>query len=251
MKQQLDVLVFGAHPDDAELFCGGTICALTSRGYRVGIIDLTRGELGSRGSAELRQEEGTEAARIAGIDVRENLEMPDGNIENTTDNRHAIIRAIRRYRPGIIIANALECRHPDHGAAAAIVKDCVFYAGLRKIETDDDGGPQHEWRPDHLLHYVQAVPFEPSLVVDVTDVWPQRMEAVGAFKSQFFDASYEAKEGEPETFISSPEFLKTIEARARMHGQRIGVEFGEGFRYSSGPVGVSDLVATLGRKAIE
>lgn len=242
----LDVLVFGAHPDDAELFCGGTVCTLTSQGYRVGIVDLTLGELGSRGSAELRKVEAQKAAEISGVSIRINLGMPDGNIQNTLDNRLAVIRAIRSFRPGIVICNAPECRHPDHGAAATLVSECVFYSGLRRIETFVDGEAQKEWRPDHLLQYVQAIPFEPSIVVDVSHVWDQRLKTISAFKSQFFAGDYEASADEPDTFISTPEFLKTVEGRARVHGQRIGVEFGEGFRYVSGPVGVTDLVAVLG-----
>lgn len=242
----LDVLVFGAHPDDAELFCGGTICSLARQGRRVGIVDLTLGELGSRGSAELRRAEAEKAAEIAGVKVRINLGMPDGNIENIPDNRLAVIRAIRRFRPPIVICNAPECRHPDHGAASELVTRSIFYSGLRRIETHHDGKAQKEWRPEHLLQYVQAIPFEPSIVVDVSSVWDQRLRTIQAFSSQFFVPDYTAADQEPETFISSPEFLKTVEGRARVHGQRIGAEFGEGFRYAGGPIGVTDLVSVLG-----
>ena len=239
--EKVDVLAFGAHPDDVELFCGGTICLFVSQKYRVGIVDLTRGELGSRGSVELRSEEAENARQLSGVAERINLGIPDGDIQNTFDNRLKIIRAIRRYRPTLLLTNAPECRHPDHGAAAEIIKDCVFYSGLRKIQSYDGGVAQEEWRPKRVLQYVQAIPFEPTLVVDVTSVWDQRIETVRAFRSQFHHEDYQGSDGEPETFISNPAFFKTIEARARMQGQRIGAEFGEGFRSLNGPVAVTDL----------
>ncbi|NND73266.1 MAG: bacillithiol biosynthesis deacetylase BshB1 [Rhodothermales bacterium] len=241
---KLDVLVFGAHPDDAELFCGGTICSMTSMDYRVGIVDLTRGELGSRGSASLRTEEATEAARISGVSVRTNLGLADGNIENTFDNRLGVIRVIRRHQPEIILMNARECRHPDHGAASELVGECTFYSGLRRIESFDAGESQEAWRPKHVLEYVQAIPFEPSLVVDVSHVWEQRMASLMAFKSQFYNPDYKNND-EPDTYISNEGFLKSVEARARMQGLRIGATFGEGFRNFNGPIGTKDIVATL------
>ena len=241
---KLDVLVFGAHPDDAELFCGGTICSMTSMGYRVGIVDLTRGELGSRGSASIRKKEADEAAAISGVSVRSNLGLADGNIENTFDNRLSVIRVIRRHQPKIILMNARECRHPDHGAASVLAGQCAFYSGLRRIETFDNGEPQNPWRPAHILEYVQAIPFEPTLVVDVSNVWEQRMASLLAFKSQFYNPDYDGT-GETDTYISNENFLKSVEARARMQGLRIVATFGEGFRYFNGPPGTSDLVAML------
>ena len=191
------------------------MCLLAKQGYSTGIIDISRGELGSRGTPELRQREARAAGKILGISARENMGIPDGNIENTPDNRLKLIQAIRRHRPHIVLINAPIDRHPDHPAASKLTLDALFYAGLRKIETyDDDGAQQEPWRPNHTLHYMQTTPFEPSLIVDVSDVWEQRMEAMQAFSSQFFNKNYQAADDEPETFISNPDFFKWIEARA-------------------------------------
>ncbi len=245
----VDVLAFGAHPDDVELWCGGTVCTLTQSGYAVGIVDLTRGELGSRGSAPLRQKEAEEASRVMSIASRLNLGIPDGNIENNVENRRRVIRAIRASRPGIILVGSPVCRHPDHAAATELVTSAAFYSGLGKIETRDaDGAKQDPFRPDHILHYMQALPFEPTFVVDVSDVWDARMDAIRAYGSQFFNLEYVAEEGEPETFVSTDAFLKWIEARARSLGYPIGASFGEGLLYRNGPVGVTDLMTALARR---
>lgn len=243
---RLDVLALAAHPDDVELCAGGTMCLLARQGYQTGIVDFTRGELGSRGTPELRMDEARHAAEILGLAARENLGIPDGRIDDTEAHRRRLIRMIRRYRPRIVLLNALEVRHPDHGHAARLALDACFYGGLRKIETfEDDGTPQAPWRPHHVLHYMQAIEFTPTLVVDVSDVWAQRIEALQAFRSQFFHPDYEPGADEPETFVSNPEFFQWVEARARSYGYKVGATFGEPFLYHHGPFGVQDLPAVL------
>lgn len=245
----LDVLAFAAHPDDVELCAGGTVCRLANEGYAVGIVDFTQGELGSRGTPEGRLEEAARAAAIIGLAARANLGLPDGAIANTKANQRKVIEAIRRYRPHVVLLNAPACRHPDHGAAARLAADALFYAGLRKVETaESDGTPQAPWRPHHALHYMQAIPFDPTLVVDVTDVWEQRIAALQAFRSQFFNPDYEPGADEPETYVSNPAFFAWIEARARTFGYRIGATYGEPLLYRHGPVGVGDLMQVLGRE---
>ncbi|MEM1125273.1 MAG: bacillithiol biosynthesis deacetylase BshB1 [Bacteroidota bacterium] len=242
----LDVLALAAHPDDVELSAGGTVCALTQQGYRVGIIDFTRGELGSRGTPEGRLEEAAEASRILGLAARHNLGLPDGHIENTPATQRALMRYIRRYRPAIVLMNPLQCRHPDHGAAHRLATDTLFYSGLRKIETvDEDGSPQEPWRPHHALTYIQSVDVKPTLVVDVTDVWPQRVAALQAFKSQFYNPDYTPGADEPETYISNPTFFEWVEGRARHYGYQIGATYGEPFLYPRAPLGTQDLVSFL------
>jgi len=225
------------------------MCLLAKQGYQVGIVDFTKGELGSRGSPELRMEEAERAAEIIGLSARENLGLPDGNIANTKENQRVLIQRIRRYRPHVVLITAPECRHPDHCDAAELATDALYYSGLRKIgTTEDDGTTQEPWRPHHVLHYMQSVPFDPTFVVDVTDVWEQRIEALRAFKSQFHNPDYEASEDEPETYVSNPAFFQWIEARARTYGYKIGATFGEPLLYRHGPVGVSDLVGVLERE---
>lgn len=246
---RLDVLAFAAHPDDVELSAGGTACLLVQQGYKVGIVDLTRGELGSRGTPEGRLREAQEAAKIIGLTARENLGMPDGNIENSKENQRRIIRMVRRYRPHIALLTAPVCRHPDHCAASTLCSDAFFYAGLRMVETiEEDGTAQEPWRPHHTLHYMQSATFEPTFVLDVSEVWEQRIQALQAFKSQFFNPDYQPEEGEPETFVSNPAFFQWIEARARTYGYMIGATYGEPFLYKQGPVGVTDLVSVLSKE---
>lgn len=246
MKDTVDVLAIGAHPDDVELWVGGTICSLTSQGYSVAIVDLTQGELGSRGSVDTRREEAAEAAQILGVSSRENLEIPDGNIQNDVENRRRLIEAIRRLRPRTVLVGAPAGRHPDHPAATRLAVSAMYYSGLRRIETTaSDGSRQKPHRPDHVLHYMQAVTFEPTLVVDVSDYWEQRTKAVKAFRSQFFNADYVPAEDEPETYVSNEDFLEWIEARARSFGYPVGARFAEPLLYSNGPLGVRDLGAVL------
>lgn len=242
---RLHVLVMAAHPDDAELCAGGTIIKLVNQGYRVGIVDFTRGELGSRGTPELRLQEAERASAILGVSARVNLKIPDGGIQNTPEHRRRVIEVVRRFRPHIVLTNPPECRHPDHEHAAKLSTDALFYSGLVKIETKGpDGSPQEPWRPHHVLYYMQTIPFEPTFVVDVSDVWERRMEAMLAFRSQFYQEGGE-EAGEPQTFISNPDFLDWVTAQARTYGQRIGARYGEPFLYRHGPVGVDDLFATL------
>ena len=225
------------------------MCLLESQGYRTGVIDFTRGELGSRGSPSLREEEAAAASDVMGLSVRENLGIPDGRIENTRENQLRVIRAVRRYRPHICLIGSLECRHPDHGAAARLSIDALFYAGLRKIETRDDlagDAEQEPWRPHHVLHYMQAVEFEPTMIVDVSSVWDRRLRALKAFKSQFYNPDYEPAADEPDTFVSNEGFFKWVEARARNYGYKVGAEYGEPLLYRHGPFGVGDLMEVLG-----
>ena len=254
--RQLDVLALAAHPDDVELCAAGTMLVLADQGYRTGIVDFTRGELGTRGTPEGRMEEAADAAEVLGLAYRENLGLPDGDIQNTKANQLALIRHVRRTRPTIVLVTAETVRHPDHGDATRLSVDALFYAGLAKVETaEDDGTPQEPWRPHHVLHYLQALDVEPTLVVDVSGVWERRIKALLAFKSQFYDpggdassAGDGASDDEPETYISNPDFFHWIEARARVQGQKVGARYGEGFVYRHGPIGVTDLVAALGHE---
>src|SRR5690606_26709002 len=201
-------------PDDVELCAGGTMCLLAEQGYRTGVVDFTRGELGTRGTPEQRGAEAARAAEILGLAARENLGLPDGDLANTKANQRRVVEVIRRYRPAIVLLNAPEDRHPDHPAAARLATDALFYAGLAKVETAEaDGTPQAPWRPHHVLHYMQSLAFEPTFVVDVTAVWDRRIAALRAFESQFFNPDYEGDE--PETFISNPSLFACVEARAR------------------------------------
>lgn len=240
MSIQLDVLAFAAHPDDVELAAGGTIAKMVKQGKRVGIIDLTRGQLGSRGTPDDRAEEAAASARILGIAVRENLGMQDGFFQNDRDHQEMIIQKIRQYRPDLVLANAPEDRHPDHGRAAALVSESAFYSGLRKIATRLNGEPQSHWRPRVVYHYIQDRHHKPDVVVDISDEFETRVNAIKAFKTQFYDP----KSQEPQTPISSREFIDFLEGRAREFGRIIGVEFGEGFIAQRTP-GVNDLCQLL------
>ena len=247
MSEPLDVLALAAHPDDVELCAGGTMCLLAKQGYKTGIIDFTRGELGTRGTPEQRLQEAEKASEILGLVARENLGIPDGDIANTKENQRALIQQIRRYRPNIVLINSPDDRHPDHPNAALLSTDALFYGGLAKIETTDgEGNRQEPWRPHHVLHYMQSIEFTPTFVLDVSEVWAQRIQALQAYQSQFHNPDYNT--GEPETFISNKGFLKWVEARARVYGYRVGAEFGEPFLYRHGPVGVTDLVQMLSRE---
>lgn len=222
---KLDILAFGVHPDDVELGCAGTIMAAIDQGKKVGIVDLTRGELGTRGTPTTRTQEAAAAAIIMGVDVRENLDMADGFFINDEAHQRKIIALIRKYQPDVILANAPEDRHPDHGRSAKLVSDAAFLSGLRKIETIHEGVTQNAWRPAYTFHYIQDRFIQPSFVIDITAYMERKMEAVLAYGTQFTGADT----SEPQTYISSPQFLETVKARALMLGKRIGVGYAEGY----------------------
>jgi bacillithiol biosynthesis deacetylase BshB1 len=222
---KLDILAFGVHPDDVELGCAGTIMAAIDQGKKVGIVDLTRGELGTRGTPTTRTQEAEAAAKIMGVDVRENLDMADGFFVNDEAHQRKIIALIRKYQPDIILANAPEDRHPDHGRSAKLVSDAAFLSGLRKVETIHEGITQNAWRPAYTFHYIQDRFIQPSFVIDITAYMERKMEAVLAYGTQFTNADT----SEPQTYISSPQFLETVKARALMLGKRIGVGYAEGY----------------------
>jgi bacillithiol biosynthesis deacetylase BshB1 len=224
---KLDILVLSVHPDDAELGCSGTILKHIALGYKVGIVDLTRGELGTRGSAEIRKQEAAAAAEILGLAVRENLGLPDAFFENTREHQVKVIEAIRKFRPSIVITNAYHDRHPDHGRANELVEASAFLAGLRKIETFDiDGSPQEAWRPDMVLHFIQDNYITPDILIDVTEHWDKKIESINAYGSQFYNPSWE---DEPQTYISTSNFIEIVTGRAREFGKSIHVKYAEGF----------------------
>lgn len=234
---KLDILVLPVHPDDAELGCAGTILKHVALGKKVGIVDLTKGELGTRGTPEIRAEEAEAAGKILGLTVRENLGLPDGFFENTRDYQLKVVSAIRKYQPEIVITNAYYDRHPDHGRANQLVENSAFLAGLRKIETYADGALQEAWRPRLVLHFIQDTYITPDVVIDVTEHWDQKVASIMAFGSQFYNPNWE---NEPQTYISSPEFLKVVEGRAIEYGKSIGVKYAEGFT-SKKILGVNSL----------
>jgi len=238
---KLDVLAIGAHPDDVELSCGGTIIKLAKQGRQVGVLDLTDGELGTRGTREIRAREAAQASRAMGIEVRESLGLPDGSIEVNMVNRLKLIQLIRKYQPEVLLFPHWHERHPDHEKAHSLCREAWFYAGLSKIETKQDGVSQHPFRPRKYYHYMQTYEFVPSFIVDITEVYDLRVEAVRAFKSQFFSA----EESEPETFLSSPEFLEMLRTRFEYYGNRIGTKYGEPF-YSVNMVGIADIFSLTG-----
>jgi bacillithiol biosynthesis deacetylase BshB1 len=225
MTEQLDILAFGAHPDDVELSCGGTIAKEVSVGKKVGIVDLTRGELGTRGSADLRAKEARQAASILGVSVRENLGLRDGFFKNDEPHQLDIIKILRKYRPNVVLCNAQTDRHIDHGRAASLVHDACFLSGLRKIETFIDDRPQKLWRPSQLYHYIQWNNTPCDFVVDISDFIDKKMAAILSYGSQFYDE----KSKEPDTPISSQQFLDSIQNRAADLGRIIGVGYAEGF----------------------
>ncbi len=225
MFEKLDMLAFGVHPDDIELGCSGTILACVAEGKKAGIIDLTKGELGTRGSAEIRKEEAANAAKVLKVTIRENLEMADGFFQNDESHQRKVIEVIRKYRPEIILCNSIEDRHPDHGRSAKLVEDAAFLSGLRKIETFTQGEKQQEWRPKYVFHYIQDRFLQPSFVFDISNFMDEKLKAVLCYKTQFFNPDL----NEPETYISSPEFFETVKARAMMLGKRIGVKYAEGY----------------------
>lgn len=234
---KLDILVLAAHPDDAELGCGGTIAKHIALGHKVGVVDFTRGELGTRGTVESRDEEAERSAKILGLSARENLNFRDGFFKNDEIHQLEVIRIIRKYQPEIVLANAVHDRHPDHGKGAALAFESCFMAGLVKIETLDEGKPQAAWRPRALYNYIQSQFIQPDLVVDVSDHWQVKMDSIHAYKSQFHDPNSK----EPETYISSEGFMKMVEARGLELGHSIGAKYGEGFTVNK-TIGVNTLM---------
>jgi bacillithiol biosynthesis deacetylase BshB1 len=234
---KLNILAFAAHPDDVELACAGTLAKHAEMGENVGVIDFTEGEMGTRGTPQKRLEEAAKSADILGLKVRENLGFKDAYFKNDLIHQTEIVKKIRQYQPDIVLANAVSDRHPDHGRASELISESVFLAGLKKFETkDDNGNAQEAYRPNKVYHYIQSLPIKPDFLVDVSNQWEKKMNAIRAFDSQFYKAGSE----EPETYISSPRFMKMIEARAMEFGQIIGVDYAEGFtveRY----LGVKDL----------
>ena len=233
---KLDMLVFAAHPDDAELSCSGTIIRHVRQGKKVGMIDFTKGELGTRGNAEIRMQEAAKAAELLGLSVRENLGFEDIYFSNDKVHQLEVVKAIRKFRPEIVLANAIEDRHPDHARASQLTVQSCFMAGLKKIETRLAGALQTAWRPRAVYHYIQSSFVKPDIIVDVSPFWEQRMAAVKAFKSQFFNPDSK----EPETFISSSQFMDFLEARGTEFGKTIGVKYGEGFTVDRQP-GINSL----------
>ena len=239
---KLDVLAFGVHPDDIELSCAGTLLVEKNNGKKIGIIDLTRGELGTRGTAETREEEAENSAKILGVEVRENLDMADAFFRNDEENQRKVIRVLRKYQPEVVICNAIDDRHPDHGRAAQLVADSCFLSGLRKIETFDENNKQEVWKPKSIFNYIQDQYFTPSFVVDISDVIEKKLEAIRAFKTQFFTGSED--NNEPQTYISTPEFLESVINRSKMFGKMIGVKHAEGF-ISKKMIGISSFDALV------
>lgn len=234
--QKVDILAIGVHPDDVELSCSGTILKHISLGKTCAILDLTKGELGTRGSAELRTIEANNSAKLMGLTFREQLDLRDGFFENNEYGVREISKIIRACQPEIILANAIEDRHPDHGRAAKLIADVCFYSGLSKIETELNGVKQSAWRPKAVYHYIQDQYIHPDFVVDVTDFADKKRESIMCFSSQFFDP----KSTEPQTPISSPEFIESLFAKMSIWGRAMGVKYAEGFTVARYP-GVNNL----------
>ncbi len=237
---KLDILVFAAHPDDVELSCSGTIIKNIQSGKNVGIIDLTRGELGTRGTPEIRNAESALASKIMGVSVRENLEFPDVFFKDTMEAQLEIAKRIRQYQPEIVLANAIQDRHPDHGRASQLVSEACFLAGLVKINTSLNGAEQKSWRPKAVYHYIQDRYIKPDFVVDISDVFEQKMKAILAYSSQF----YNPESKEPDTAISSSEFIEFLKGRANNYARDIGARYAEGFTVER-VIGVKNLFDLL------
>ena len=233
---KLDLLVFAVHPDDAELSCGGILLTEKKNGKTTGVIDLTQGELGTRGTIETRKLEAVAAAKILQLDVRENLQMADGFFVNDEAHQRKIITTIRKYQPEIIFCNAPSDRHPDHGRSAQLVENAAFLSGLIKIETQIDGKLQTPWRPKYVFNFIQDKYLNPNFVIDISDVMDEKLASIKAYTTQFISPSLT----EPQTYISTPDFLESIIYRAKMLGKMIGVKYGEGF-ISSKMIGLSNF----------
>ncbi len=222
---KLDILVLAVHPDDAELGCSGTILKHIAMGKKVGIVDFTRGELGTRGTAETRDQEAADSAKILGLHARENLGFRDGFFKNDEAHQLEVIKMIRKYQPEIVLSNALEDRHPDHGRAGDLANDACFLSGLVKINTQLDGKEQQTWRPRLLFQYIQDRYLKPDIIVDITPYIETKIASIKAFKTQFFNPELDA----PDTYISSPDFFESVIGRSREYGKSIGVTYAEGF----------------------
>ncbi len=237
---KLDILAIGIHPDDVELGCSGTLINEINNGKKVGIIDLSQGELGTRGTAETRHMEAAAAAKIIGVHCRENLKMRDGFFKNDEEHQLQVIQILRKYRPDIVFGNIMDDRHPDHGRAGSLIYDSCFLAGLRKIVTVHEDCEQERWRPKYLFHYIQDRFFEPDIIVDISDVFEQRMKSIMAYATQFHNTD----STDPDTYLSKPQFLESIVSRAKLLGKRIGVEFAEGF-LTKKSIGIKSLNALV------
>jgi len=233
---KVDILVISVHPDDAELGCGATMAKHVDEGKTVGIVDLTRGELGTRGTPEIRAEEAEAGRKILGAAFRENLGMADGFFANDSAHQLKIIQAIRNHQPEIVLTNAVSDRHPDHGRAAQLIRDACFYAGLAKISTSSNEGEQAAWRPKKVYNYIQTNHIQPDFVIDVSDYWEVKKKAIQAFKSQFDGGDGD----DPQTFLTTPLFMNFIEARGKELGHAIGATYGEGFTVNQ-PIGIDSL----------
>jgi bacillithiol biosynthesis deacetylase BshB1 len=237
---KINVLAIGVHPDDVELSCSGVLLVEKKNGKTTGIVDLTEGELGTRGTTATRYEEAAASAAILGVDVRENLQLADGFFSNDAASQRKLITIIRQYQPDIVLCNAPEDRHPDHGRSAQLVADAMFLSGLQKIETTLAGKNQEAWRPKYVLNYIQDRYLEPDFVVDISDVFEQKLEAIRAFKTQF----YTPGEQGPTTYISTPDFLDSVVYRYKMFGKMIGVKYAEGF-ISAKKIGLRNFDALI------
>jgi len=225
---KLDILAFGVHPDDVELSCAGVLLVEKNNGKKTGIVDLTRGELGTRGTAETRSTEAAAAAAILGVATRDNLEMADGFLQNDESHQRKVIGSIRAYQPEIILCNAPEDRHPDHGRSSRLVAEAAFLSGLQKIQTERNGKNQDAWRPKYVFQYIQDRFLQPDFVVDITHVFEQKIEAIKSYKTQFHGGAGTGNE-EPQTYISTPDFLDSVVYRHKWFGKMIGVKYAEGF----------------------
>jgi len=237
---KLDVLAIGAHPDDVELSCAGVLLVEKKNGKKIGVADLTQGELGTRGTAETRRMEAAKAATILGLDVRINVGLRDGFFQNSEADQLEVIKIIRRYQPEIVLCNAPEDRHPDHGKAARLIRDACFLAGLRKVATQIDGKDQQAWRPKYVFNYIQDRFLQPDFVVDISDVMDTKLEAIKAYGTQFNSPD----NSEPQTYISTPDFLDSVIYRSKMMGKMIGVKYAEGF-ISEKMIGIHSLDAII------
>lgn len=236
---KLDVLAIGAHPDDVELSCGGTMIKLVKDGKKTGIIDLTKGELGTRGTPETREQEAANASKVLGLSARENLDLGDGSFKNTKENQLKLIACIRRYRPDVVLGPAIYDRHPDHGRGSKLTYDAWFYSGLTNFKTYDENGKEQErWRPRLLLNYIQDRWIKPDIVVDISSVFEEKMQAIRAFTTQFHDPNSK----EMQTYLSSPEFLETMGTRAREMGKACQFKYAEGFTANNKFLGVQSVL---------